>query len=63
MYYKKPYHEFFELVAIVRICVLQRRADGDLDVQFEMADGSTLESIYTLAEYGDLIAHPEGVVV
>jgi hypothetical protein len=29
MYDQKPYHEFFEMVAIVRICVLQKGADGD----------------------------------
>jgi hypothetical protein len=63
MYFKKPHGDYYELIVVTRIFVVQKRADGDLDVRFEMADGETLETIYTLAEYGDLIANPSGVVV
>ncbi|MDB5761978.1 MAG: hypothetical protein JWQ21_973 [Herminiimonas sp.] len=63
MYYKKPYRDHYELIVVTRIFVLQKRPDGDLDVRFEMADGDTLDSVYTLAEFGDLIANPQGIVV
>lgn len=63
MYYKKPYLEHFELVAVTNVRVLQKRPNGDFETQFELADGTKLERVYTPAEYGVLMTNPPPVIV
>jgi hypothetical protein len=63
MYYKRPYLGHFELVAVTRVYVLQKRPDGDLDTQFELADGVKLDRLYKPSEYAELLINPPRVIV
>ena len=63
MFYKKPDGDYFELVAVTRIHVLQRNRGDDLEVLVELADGTTHDRIYTRDEYADLLANPPRVII
>jgi len=63
MYYKKPRNDWFELVAVLRIHVLEENRAGDFEVRFELADGQTLNRVYTSAEFSDLLADPPSVIL
>ena len=63
MYYKKPYLEHFELVAVTRVHVLQKRPNGDFETQFELANGTILDRVYTPTEYAVLMTNPPPVIV
>lgn len=63
MYYKEPHGDYFELVAVNRIYVLQHNGADRLEVIFELADGETLKRIYTRAEYADMLNNPPRVVL
>jgi hypothetical protein len=63
MYYKKPDGEYFELVAVTRIHVLERNRAGEFEVLLELADGSTQDRIYTRSEYAELLVNPPQVIV
>ncbi|WP_151447070.1 hypothetical protein [Lacisediminimonas profundi] len=63
MYYKKPSGDYFELVAVTRIYVLARIPDGDLEVRMELADGVTLDRMYSRLEYSEMMVSPPDVIV
>jgi hypothetical protein len=63
MYYKKPYRDHFELVAITRAYVLEKYPDGDFEVRLELADGTLLDRIYTPVEYSELMTNPPAVIM
>ncbi|MBK4739145.1 hypothetical protein [Noviherbaspirillum pedocola] len=63
MYYKKPHGDYFELVAVNRIYVLQHNGADRLEVILELADGAILKQIYTRTEYADLLNNPPRVIV
>jgi hypothetical protein len=63
MYYKKSDGDYFELVAVTRIHVLEHNRAGDLEVLFELADGTTQDRIYTRGEYAELLVNPPRVIV
>lgn len=63
MYFKKPYLDHFELVAVLRIFVLEQSSADDFEVQMALADGSTLNRFYTRVEYSQLIEHPPEVII
>ncbi|MFZ6674058.1 hypothetical protein [Undibacterium sp. Xuan67W] len=63
MFYKKPYLEHFELVAVNRIYVLEKMSADDVEVRFELADGTTLNRIYTIVEYSELMIRPPRVII
>ena len=63
MFYKKPDGEYFELVAVTRIHVLERNRAGDFEVLVELADGTTHDRIYTRDEYAELMVNPPRVIL
>lgn len=63
MYYKKPYLDHFELVAITRAYVLEKYPDGGFEVRLELADGTILDRVYTPVEYSELMNNPPRVIV
>jgi hypothetical protein len=63
MYFKKPSNDNFELVAVTRVYVLERNRSGDFEVRMELADGTTLDRIYTRSDYSELMEHPPDVIV
>jgi hypothetical protein len=63
MFYKKPDGEYFELVAVTRIHVLERNRAGDFEVLVELADGTTHDRIYTRDEYAALMVNPPRVIL
>ncbi|HJV50448.1 MAG TPA: hypothetical protein VJ652_03255 [Noviherbaspirillum sp.] len=62
MYFKKPSGEYFELVAVTRIYVLERNRAGDVELRMELADGSTLGRVYTSTEYSAMLVNPPSVI-
>jgi hypothetical protein len=63
MYYKKPAGDYFELVAVTRVHVLEQNRAGDFEVLVELADGTTHDRIYTRTEYAELLVNPPRVIV
>jgi hypothetical protein len=55
--------DYFELIAVMRVHVLEKNHAGDLELRLELADGNTLERISTRAEYADFLEHPPSVII
>ncbi|HJV79892.1 hypothetical protein [Noviherbaspirillum sp.] len=63
MYYKKPSGDYFELIAVTRVYVLQKNHAGDLELRLELADGSTLERVLTRAAYAVFLENPPSIII
>ncbi len=63
MYYKKPSGDYFELIAVTRVYVLEKNHAGDLELRLELADGNTLERVSTRAEYADFLENRPSVII
>ncbi len=63
MFYKRPREDYFELVAVTRVYVLEKNRAGDLELRVELADGTTLERVTTHGDYTDFLENPPVIIV
>ncbi len=63
MYYKRPNGDYFELIAVTRVYVLDKNHAGDLELRLDLADGDTLVRVTTRAEYADFLQNPPSVII